>query len=149
MAATYNEILERARRFCAYRERASSEVIQKLKEWSTGPDETNAIVEELKNENFLDDRRFAEAFVRGKFGIKKWGRLRIKVELRRKGIQEQMISHALSAIVEDEYEAALRSLIDKKADSLEDPSSFAARQKIIKYAQSKGYETDLIMKSMR
>ncbi len=149
MASTYNEILERARRFCAYRERASTEVILKLKEWKTGPGQTDAIVADLKNENFLDDRRFAEAFVRGKFGIKKWGRLRIKVELRRKGISEELISNALSAIDEDEYEAVLRSVIEKKAGSLENPQSAAARQKIIRYALSKGFETDLIMKNLR
>lgn len=148
MASTYNEILERARRFCAYRERASTEVIRKLKAWNTSPGQTDAIVAELKKENFLDDRRFAEAFVRGKFGIKKWGRLRIKVELRRKGIQEQLISNALAAIDEDDYEAVLRSVIEKKAESLENPQSAAAKQKIIRHALSKGFETDLIMKNM-
>ncbi|MEN8226071.1 MAG: regulatory protein RecX [Bacteroidota bacterium] len=141
-----DNILEKAKRYCAYQERAVSEVMKKLHEWKVKADNAGSIIEALREENFLDDERFATVFVSGKFSIKKWGRVKIRSELKLKKIPEEIIQKALGTINEEEYINALIAIIKKKKSSLADPENPGQRRKIINHALSKGYERHLIFK---
>ena len=84
--------------YCAYQERCHLEVEKKLKSWGLIPDAVDMIVVQLMQQNFLNEERFARSFARGKFRIKKWGRIKIKLELKKKSIYAKCIEYAMEEI---------------------------------------------------
>jgi len=138
-------LLEKAKRYCAIQERAASDVRKKLYEWKAKPDKMDKIISILFKENFINEERYARVFVRGKFRIKKWGRIKIKAELRSRRITDNIIGKALEEIDEDEYLQTLEEIINKKRLTLSEPESYTGRGKLLNYAVSKGYEKHLIM----
>ena len=138
------EILEKIKRWCAYQERSVSEVKFKLRGWKVKPAQAEKIIETLKDDDFINDERYATVFVSGKFRIKQWGRIKLKAELRAKGITDEFISKALGQIDEEDYLLALKNILDKKRSSLKDPDSRDSIVKLQKYAMSKGYEWELV-----
>jgi regulatory protein len=138
------EALAKAESFCVYRERSQKEVRTKLLEWGMRGDELEVIISELILNNFLNEERFAKAYVSGKFNIKKWGRLKIKQGLKLKGVPDKLLQKALSGIDDDEYISVLRQLAEKKKLSLTEKDRTKQKIKLIAYLQSKGFETNLI-----
>ena len=133
--------------FCAYQERAYQEIYQKLEEWKIDQDDHYAIVTLLEEENFLNEKRFAESYTRGKFGYKKWGRVKIRYGLLQKNISETMIQDAFLSEIEDkDYFATLVEVLEKKwSDLLEtENDNFKRIVKATNYALQKGYENELI-----
>lgn len=134
--------------FCAYQERAQKEVRDKLYTWGLHSEDVENIIAELITENFLNEERFAKAFVRGKFRIKKWGKVKIIQHLKAKRISSPLIKIALREIDLDEYEENLDTLIQKKIGSPAGSLSLAEKAKLMRYLQSKGYENDLIFQRL-
>ena len=114
----YTEILENLRHYCAYRERCLQEVGAKLKDLQVKDRTSERIINELIKENFINEKRYAEVFTRGKFRINKWGKLKITAELKMRNIPEKYILAGLLEIDDDEYQKTLRSLIEKKSESV-------------------------------
>lgn len=149
-------LLEKIRYFCSYRERSEKEVELKLKSLQAPPGKIRGILNQLTEEGFISDERFARAFVRGKWRVNKWGRIRITFELRSKRIPEKLIRSALEEIDEDSYRLVLGDLISKKAKDirplekgeLNSGKSLNFRDKLFTFALGKGYETDLILKTL-
>ena len=132
--------------FCDYRERCSSEVRQKIKEYPLEEGLKEALFEELKERSSFNDMRYVNAYVGGKFRIKKWGRNKIKAGLRAKQINEEMINGGFKEnIDEEDYLHQLKHLYDKKWSSLKNKKDYTTRQKLQRFLYSKGYENDLIM----
>lgn len=138
------ELLQKTARYCAYRERAESEVVEKLKTLGATPYQVTNIIAKLKAENYFNATRFAAAFVRGKFNNNKWGRIKIKAELAAKGIDRKEIEKALKEINESDYLNTLKKLLDKKAKTIKDEAPAKARAKLMRYAYSKGFEADVV-----
>ncbi len=136
----------KAANYCAYRERTQQEVRDKLYEYGLHRDEVEALIAELITENFINEERFAIAFAGGKFRIKRWGRLKIVNELKRRGITEYCIKKALGEIDEDDYETTARDLAAKKFNSLRDEDLLKRKYKVIRYLTGKGYEHALVQK---
>ena len=134
--------------FCAYQERAQQEVREKLYIWGLQSEDVENIIAELITENFLNEERFAKAFVRGKFRIKKWGKVKIIQHLKAKRISSPLIKIALREIDLDEYEENLDTLIQKKIGSPAGSLNLAEKAKLMRYLQSKGYENDLIFQRL-
>ena len=139
-------IVEKAKRYCAYQERSVSEVKRKLKEWNVKSRKADKIIHILLGENFLNEERFASVFVGGKFRIKKWGKLKITAQLRARDIPDNIILQSLEEINEEDYINTLKSIIEKKKLSLTDPESLPARNKVLNYAHSRGFEKHLIFR---
>ena len=137
------QVLYRAASFCAYQERSTKEVRQKMAEWELPEQDMGAVLEELTTQNYLNEERFARAFAGGKFRIKKWGRLKIKQELKLKGVSNEMIQKGLQEIDGDDYVATLHDIVGKKAHSLRGETQLAMKQKLLRFALSKGFESDL------
>lgn len=136
--------LQKAANWCAFQERSQQEMRDKLYEWQMKPNEVEEIISTLIAENFLNEERFAFAYVSGKFKIKKWGKFKIKQGLKLKRVPESIIKKAINSIDEDEYLETLRILLEKK-QALEREKNVLKRQlKLVNYLQSKGYEKDLI-----
>ena len=132
--------------FCAYQDRSSSDVRSKLKEWEISEEQVNLIIQDLINDGFLNDQRFASSFVSGKFRIKKWGRNKIKAQLRFKKISAELIALALKEVDSEEYWLTLLYLAEKKFKELnpKTDSDWNKRIKIARFLAQKGYENDLI-----
>ena len=130
---------------CAYQERCQFEIDQKLILWGFFFEERQQLIADLISNRFLDEERFASAYVSGKFRIKKWGRIKIKSYLAQKHISNYSIQKALKEIDGDEYWQTLVQLANKKAQELVlVKNSWDKQSKIMRYLQSKGYESDLI-----
>jgi regulatory protein len=143
MTERQKQILIKAASFCAYQERSLKEARQRLREWELTEDEIEPIITELTIQNYLNEERFARAFAGGKFRVKKWGRLKIKQELKLRGVSNDLIQKGLSEIDGDDYEETLRDLLEKKARILRgEPSDI--KQKLLRFALSRGFESDIV-----
>ncbi len=140
------ETRERIRKWCDQQERAHSEVSRKLYSWGVYGDEIDQIVVELISDNFLNEERFARAFARGKFRIKKWGWKKIQNELRRKGVSKYSIALAHEEIEEADYFETLKELLEKKRPFIKSKSHWEENQKLIRFAVNKGYSFDEVKK---
>lgn len=136
--------LAKLERYCAYQERCQQEVRGKLLRLKVYGDELEQIMSELIASGFLNESRFAQSYARGKFRNNGWGREKIALELRRRQISPFDIRHGLEEIEEDEYREKLAGLLLKKRNTLRAKSSWEMRQKLFRFAQQKGYETELI-----
>jgi len=143
MTERQKQILIKVASFCAYQERTLKEVRQKLREWEVADDDAEPVIAELIAQNYLNEERFARAFAGGKFRVKKWGRLKIRQEMKLKGLSNELIHKGLSEIDGDSYEEVLRDLLEKKARSLRG-ESVAVKQKIVRFALSRGFESDIV-----
>src|SRR5689334_9263575 len=93
----FNQFLVKAERYCAYQERCSYEVRQKMKESGADEKQTEKIIASLQENDFLDDGRFAVLFTSGKFRMKRWGKNKIRAELKMRKISEELIRKGLEA----------------------------------------------------
>lgn len=132
--------------FCAYQERCQLEIEQKLYKWNFSPEQVSQLIADLITNRFLDEERFAEAFVSGKFRIKKWGRIKIKAHLKTKRISNYAIEKGIKSIDPDEYFETIKKLLQKKSKELNSKklTEWQLKKKLILYVSSKGFESDLI-----
>ena len=141
---TVKEATLKLMQFCAYRDRSQKEVEEKLKELRMIPMACEEIIIKLMQEDFLNEERFARSFVRGKFRIKKWGRNKIKQELKLREISSPIIKLAFTEIEEEEYKQTLKELAEKKFRLIKEPNAFKKRKKLSDYLLQKGYEPALV-----
>ena len=144
-----DEALESLKKFCAYQERSHSEVRNRLIEHQVYGDTLDTIVAELITENFLNEERFARSFARGKFRIKKWGKTKIVLELKKRKVSDYCIKKAMTEIDEEEYLQCAISLLVKKKDSLKEGDKYKLRKKLTSYMIQKGYEYAAINEAIR
>ena len=136
--------LEKLRRYCAYQERCHQEVRSKLLSLKVYGDDLEEIISELIDDNYLNEERFATAYARGKFRMKRWGRIKIMQELKRRQISAYLIKKGLAEIDEKEYLQAMRDLIDKYSDKQIGQHPALVRKKTANHLFSKGYESNLV-----
>lgn len=140
-----NLALAKMQSWCAYQERCQQEARDKLYEFGLWPEAVENIISKLIEDNFINEERFAMQFARGKFNIKKWGRIKIKIELKQRRISEYCIKKALQQIDEEEYIQTLQKLIETKRKQITEKNPIKLKYKLMTYAASKGYEKYLIM----
>lgn len=142
------ELLEKMRKFCAYQERSALEVRQKLKLSQLSSSETDKIIDRLFEENFLNEERFTECYIRGKFRTKQWGKIKIQQHLVQKGIDKSLIDkHLKEDISEEEYGKVLYDIIEKyleKAPILNENDA----TRFFRHFISKGYDYGNIKKAL-
>ena len=143
-----HEALNRAAAYCTTCERCVYEVCNKLTAWGMNSAQQMRIVERLKKENFIAEPRFCRAFVNDKVRFNRWGRLKISLALREKRLDSAAIKEALDAIDDDEYMSTLTTVVAAKRKELKGKDDYLSRQKILRYAASRGYEPSLIMNVM-
>jgi regulatory protein len=119
-------------------------VIEKLKTFNVKEHESNQIISNLINDNYLNESRFSESFVRGKFKIKNWGKIRIISELKRRNISPYNITLGLKEVEDQDYLNKFEEIFKKKLSSLKNLSSDVKKKKIISYLQYRGWESNLI-----
>jgi regulatory protein len=136
--------LTKAEHYCAYQDRSQQEVRDKLYEWGLWTDAVENIISTLVTGNYLNEERFAKAYVRGKFRQKAWGRVKIKQGLKLKKVSDPLIKKALLTIDPDEYIATLHKVLAKKAPLIKEKMEYKRKYKLQQYAIGRGFEADLI-----
>jgi regulatory protein len=136
--------LAKAEHYCAYQERSQQEVRDKLYEWGLYPNMVENVIVQLIAGNFLNEERFANAYTRGKFNQKGWGKNKIKQGLKFKKVSDVLIKKALNSINSDDYLQMLHKIIEKKAVLLTEKDLYKKKYKLHQYVLSRGYENDLI-----
>jgi regulatory protein len=147
---TVAEAQTRMEGYCAYQERCHKEVEQKLREMKMIPQASEIIIGHLLQHNFLNESRFSQAFARGKFNHKKWGKRRIVSELKSRYISEYNIRLALKEISEADYLSTFDTLSEKRFNQLDSEKNLQKkRKKFIDYLLYRGWETHLIYEKSR
>jgi regulatory protein len=141
--------LVKAESYCAYQERSQQEVRSKLYDWGLWPNEVEEVISELIENNFLNEERFARAYVSGKFNIKHWGKIKIKQGLKLKKITDKMIAIALNTIDYDEYLQTILNTAEKKLPLIKEKDVYKRKYKLTTYLMSKGFENDLILEVLK
>jgi regulatory protein len=141
---TVDEATKLLENYCAYQERFHKEVEQKLYDLNMIPEAKEKIIIHLLQHNFLNEERFAKAFVRGKFSIKNWGKQRILNELKFRNISIYNINTALKEIDDEDYLKTLQKIAKKKLPLIKESNTFKKSSKLVNYLISKGFEPNLV-----
>ena len=142
---TVNEAKSKLENYCAYQERCHKEVTKKLREMGMIPEAIDQIIHHLLQHNYLNETRFAQAFARGKFRAKKWGRQRIVRELKFREISKYNITLALKEISETDYQKTFHELAEKRLQQLEnEPDLQKKKKKLANYLLYRGWESSLV-----
>jgi regulatory protein len=142
--SNYAQALNVAASYCSTSEHCLSEVLEKIKRFELSPEEQEELIHRLKTEQFLDEKRFARAFINDKFRYNKWGKIKISYALRQKGLSAALIEEGLSRIQEDDYRAMLTDLLKQKKKSVKATSIYQLKGKLFQFAASRGFESPII-----
>ena len=138
--------LEKLQHFCAYKERCHSEVRSKLIKLEVYGDSLEEIMSALIQDDFLNEERYAKAYVSGKYRINQWGKNKIVMNLKSKRISDYCIRKGLEVINQEEYFDNLVSLLQKQKRiySNKPLNDYQLKSKLFQFAMGKGYETEVI-----
>ena len=142
---TFEEIKQKLVNYCVYQDRCHSEVEQKMRDFLLIPEAKDEIFLYLIKENYLNEERFTRSYIRGKFYIKHWGRNKIRINLKQKGITEKLIAKSMNEIDEQGYLESVNKIYHDYYSKQEGLKDYQKKSKTIKHLMSKGYEYDLIM----
>ena len=141
---TEEEALSRLATLCSKAERCAYEMTEKMRRWGLSEDAQARDVSRLTKDRYIDNARYARAFARDKAEYNKWGSMKIRMALRMKHIDDDVIDEALSGIEDKSYEQTLRHLLEAKAKSVKASSDYERRQKLIRFALGRGFTYNII-----
>lgn len=144
MSTPRSEFQQRIMDYCAQAERCSHDVLAKLISWGISPEDAEIIMTKLETEKFLDNKRYARSYVTEKWNLDKWGRIKIEDALQKKKLDAQIITEAIHLIDDTEYMESLHELLRNKAREVKSENPHDDARRVMMYAQSKGYEPELI-----
>tara|TARA_B100002051_G_C16729869_1_gene637621 strand:+ start:1113 stop:1565 length:453 start_codon:yes stop_codon:yes gene_type:complete len=144
-----NSIKKKIEFYCAYQERCQIEVTEKLKKLGIFGADTAEYVNHLISNDFLNEERFSECYVRGKFNNNNWGRKKIIRELESRNISTEIINKAMSEISEEDYIKKIRVLATKIINENLDTPKEKIREKIYNRLDYKGWEKELIFEEIK
>lgn len=138
------EIFQKMAHLCSRSEQCSPDVIKKIRELGGNSFITQLILERLEKENYLNDQRFVTMYVRDKFKINKWGRVKMHYYLKMKGLNEELIQSGFNEINNEEYIELLIKTMKEKARSIRITDKYEKMGQVIRFAQGRGFEPGLI-----
>lgn len=141
---TEQEAYLRLTALCAQAEHCQHEMLEKMKKWELADEAQTRVMERLIKERYVDDERYAHAFVMDKIRYNKWGRRKVEQALWMKRIDKGIQERVLSEVDDEEYLSALRPLLKQKQRSTKAASDYELRQKLIRFALSRGFGFDII-----
>ena len=144
---TSDQVLDKMAKYCAYQERCTKDVTDKLKTFDIPESDKKEILDYLIDNRFVDDERFARSFGRGKINQSGWGVNKIRYNLKRKGIADELISNALSEYDGELYRQKLEQILKTKKVKAATP--FEEKRKLAAYAIQKGFEPSLVWEVLK
>lgn len=137
--------LSRAKHHCSLAERSVAEMEKKLQQWKVCDDSIEIIMDVLRAEDYVNDKRYVRSFIADKFRFNKWGRVKITHSLKQAGVRPEDIKDGMSVLNDSEYYGVAIRLAAKKMDSLDfeyDP--LIIRQKTLASMMARGFEADFV-----
>ncbi len=146
---TPDEARARLMDLCSCGEYSTGEAMERLRQWGIRGPGAVEIVQRLVDERFIDDERFARAFVRSKVAYSGWGRVKIRAAMIQKGIERELIDRALEEEVDEQtYFENLASALRSKARTMPEHLDADCRAKLLRFAAGRGYEPGLVMEML-
>lgn len=139
----------KATAICSRGETCSFDILEKLRKWDLEEDQAREVIDQLKAEKYIDDERFARAYVKDKFRFNHWGRQKIAYMLSSKKISREIQQAAFEEIEAESYSEELARLLKAKEKTLKTEDSFDKRQKLMRFALARGFETDKIFAAFK
>lgn len=143
------EALHRAAALCSSAEHCTADIREKLARWGVTEADSRIIIDRLVQERFIDEQRYAVAFVKDKFRFAGWGRIKMRYALQQKRIDGSDIDHAFATLDEEQYNDRLLELLQAKSRSIRDDDPEARRAKLFRFAASRGFESALIFNALK
>ena len=142
-------VVEKLKKYCSKQDKCQWDVIKKMKQEGIDKKTQNKILKILNQQDYIDEERYAKSFCRGKFRIKKWGKIKIINELKKKNILHLYISKGLQEINDTEYMEELNIQYLKKKNNINEKNEFIKNKKIASYLINKGYESNFVWDKIR
>ena len=140
---TAEQALQSLMRECARSERSSGDALRLMKRWGVSDEDAQKVLARLLAERFIDDSRYAEAFVRDKLNLSGWGAYKIKSALRAKGVSKEIIDEVAAQMIEaNDMCERLEDIMVRRLRTLKYSSPYDAKTKLIRFAASRGYDLD-------
>lgn len=143
----FEKYLLKAQSYCSRAEKCESDVRTYLYKLHVASETIEKIVNSLKEDKFVDNERYARAFVSDAFKFNKWGRLKIRQALLAKGISDKIMAEPLSEIDEAEYMSLLESLVKAKLKSVRGDDEYKVKASVFRFAYNRGFEPELVEKA--
>lgn len=134
---------------CSRSEKCTSEIQEKLKLWGLSKENSEPIIEKLIAEKYIDDERFARAFVKDKFRFNHWGRQKIEYMLRAKRISQEILELAFEELEDEGYANELLKLLTDKAKTVKGKDQYDTRNKLMRFAMGRGFESGKIYAALK
>ena len=129
---------------CAQAEHCQYEMLEKMRRWELDDEAQARVMQRLVNERYVDDERYARAFVKDKVRYNKWGRRKVEQALWQKHIDEDIRQQVLDEIDDEEYISVLRPLLKQKRRSTKAANDYQLNQKLMRFALGRGFTFDII-----
>lgn len=129
---------------CAQVEHCEQEMRDKMKRWELDETVQDRVINRLTEERYIDNERYARAFVKDKIRYNKWGRRKVQQALWMKRIDTDIQQRVLDEIDEKEYLDVLRPLLKQKRKSIKAGNDYELNQKLVRFALSRGFTFDII-----
>jgi regulatory protein len=140
---TPQQALQSLMRMCARSERSSGDALRLMRRWGLGEEDARKVLARLQTERFIDDARYAEAFVRDKLNLSGWGAYKIKMSLRAKGVSGDIIEEVVAPMLaETDMAERLEEIMVRRMRTLKYNSPYDAKTKLIRFAASRGYDME-------
>jgi regulatory protein len=136
--------INKAMALCARREFCSGDIRVKLESWGLNSQDVKSVIGTLIKENFINDKRFTEAFVKDKYRHNKWGKVKIAAHLKAKNITSELIRSALASLDDDEYMKMIRDTLDSHRKFIKAKNQYDLKGKLLRFGLSKGFESHLL-----
>lgn len=148
MTQQQSEAFYRAAALCSRAEKCSADILTKLGRWGVDEMDAGVVLKQLIEEKYVDDERFARSFVKDKFRFNKWGKIKIAYQLHGKRINSNTIEAAMNEIDDEAYWDTLIELITEKNKSVKVSNLYDRKAKLVRFAQARGFEMDLIYRAV-
>ena len=129
---------------CAQEEHCEQEMRDKMKRWEIDETAQNRIIDRLVKERYIDNERYARAFVKDKIRYNKWGMRKVQQALWMKRIDNDIQQRVLDEIDDKEYLDVLRPLLKQKRKSTKAANDYELNQKLVRFALGRGFTFDII-----
>lgn len=140
---TIAQALNRTAALCARNEQAPGDIREKLTRWGLSARDAQTVLNQLTEQGFIDENRYAMAFAKDRFSFNGWGRIKIAYQLRLKGIPAAIIEEAIAAIDDEPYRERLTELLRHKWRNVKGRDPRAAWAAMMRFATTRGFETGI------
>lgn len=141
---TADEALASLMRLCARAEKCEGDARRLMRRWGVAPNDAEQVLARLVRDRFIDDRRYAELFVREKLNLSGWGAYKIRTALRRKEVALEIIEEALGQLDEEKLRDRLRERLERKLRTVRAKTTYELKTKLFRYGLSLGYDFEAV-----